>query len=161
GVTGDFVVFTAPPAWIPPRASGRGRPATRHRLAPDNPPPVALSALAKQVRLRKGTWRPGSKGKLGARIAWLRVGPGHGGEAGARRAGLAAARGAGRRETEVRLFQPAARQQLQEGRPFVEEPLAGGTGLPTTQGGAGPGPLRGALLARVPPPRLPDVPRLR
>ena len=83
GVTGDFVVFTAPPAWIPPRASGRGRPATRHRLAPDNPPPVALSALAKQVRLRKVTWRQGSKGKLAARFAWLRVWPGHGWQQGA------------------------------------------------------------------------------
>jgi len=83
GVTGDFVVFTEPPAWAPPSASGRGRPATRHRLAPDNPPPVALSALAKQVRLRKVTWRQGTKGKLSARFAWLRVWPAHGWREGA------------------------------------------------------------------------------
>src|SRR5947199_866156 len=83
GVTGDFVVFTKPPAWTAPRASGRGRPATRQRLAADNAPPVALSALAKQVRLRKVTWREGTKGKLAARFAWLRVWPGHGWREGA------------------------------------------------------------------------------
>jgi len=38
---------------------------------------VALQELAKQVRLRKVTWREGSKGKLSARFAWLRVWPGH------------------------------------------------------------------------------------
>jgi SRSO17 transposase len=78
GVTGDFVVFEEPPTWLPPRASGRGRPATRHRLTPDNPPPVALSELAQRVRLRQVTWREGSKGKLSARFAWLRVWPGQG-----------------------------------------------------------------------------------
>jgi SRSO17 transposase len=83
GVTGEGVVFTDPPAWLPPEASGRGRPATRLRLAPDNPPPVALSELAKRVRLRKVTWRKGTKGKLSARFAWLRVWPGHGWQRGA------------------------------------------------------------------------------
>lgn len=83
GVTGDFVVFAEEPTWLPPRASGRGRPATRHRLAPGNPPPVALSELAKRVRLRKVTWREGTKGKLSARFAWLRVWPGHGWQRGA------------------------------------------------------------------------------
>jgi SRSO17 transposase len=83
GVTGDFVVFTEPPTWIPPCATGRGRPVTRHRLAPDYRPPVALSALAKQVRLRKVTWREGTKGRLSARFAWLRVWPGHGWREGA------------------------------------------------------------------------------
>src|SRR5947209_8591292 len=57
GVTGDLVAFTEPPAWIAPSASGRGRPGTRHRLAPDNPPPVALSESAQRARLRKVTWR--------------------------------------------------------------------------------------------------------
>src|SRR5205085_10827031 len=45
GVTGDFVVFSEPPTWVPPSAAGRGRPATRPRLAPESPLPVALSAL--------------------------------------------------------------------------------------------------------------------
>src|SRR5262245_10753410 len=83
GVTGDFVVFPEPPTWDPPRAAGRGRPATRHRLAPGSPPPVALKELAKQVRLRQVTWREGTKGKLSARFAWLRVWPGQGWQEGA------------------------------------------------------------------------------
>jgi SRSO17 transposase len=83
GVTGDFVVFTEPPTWVAPSPSKRGRPATRHRLAADSPAPVALSELAKQVRLRKVTWREGSKGKLSARFAWLRAWPGQGWQEGA------------------------------------------------------------------------------
>src|SRR5262249_6277526 len=42
------------------------------------PPPVALSELAQRVRLRKVTWREGSKGKLSGRFDWLRVWPGQG-----------------------------------------------------------------------------------
>jgi SRSO17 transposase len=83
GVTGDFVVFPGQPTWAPPRPPGRGRPATRQRLAPGSPPPVALSALAQRVRLRRVTWREGTKGKLSARFAWLRVWPGQGWQQGA------------------------------------------------------------------------------
>jgi SRSO17 transposase len=83
GVTGDFVVFPEAPTWVTPGPTGRGRPATRHRLAADSPPPVALSELAKRVRLRKVTWREGTKGKLSARFAWLRVWPGQGWQQGA------------------------------------------------------------------------------
>jgi SRSO17 transposase len=77
GVTGDLVVFPKQPRWVVAPANPRGRPPTRRYLATDNPPPVALQELAKQVRLRKVTWREGSKGKLSARFAWLRVWPGH------------------------------------------------------------------------------------
>jgi SRSO17 transposase len=83
GVTGDVVVFTEPPTWVEPGPSKRGRPATRHRLAADNPAPVALSELAKRVRRRQVTWREGTKGKLSARFAWLRVWPGQGWQQGA------------------------------------------------------------------------------
>jgi SRSO17 transposase len=83
GVTGDFVVFREKPTWVPPSASGRGRPATRPRLAPGSPLPAALSELAQQVRLRKVTWREGTKGKLSARFAGLRVWPGQGWQQGA------------------------------------------------------------------------------
>src|SRR5437763_10578197 len=76
GVTGDFVVFPEQPRWVVSPPNPRGRPPTRRYLATDNPPPVALRELAKQVRLRKVTWREGSKGKLSARFAWLRVWPG-------------------------------------------------------------------------------------
>jgi SRSO17 transposase len=77
GVTADHVVFPKQPRWAVSPANGRGRPPTRRYLAADNPPPVALQELAKQLRLRKVTWREGSKGKLSARFAWLRVWPGH------------------------------------------------------------------------------------
>jgi len=77
GVTGDHVVFPKQPRWVVGSPNPRGRPPTRGYLAPDNPPPVALQELARRVRLRKVTWREGSKGKMSARFAWLRVWPGH------------------------------------------------------------------------------------
>jgi SRSO17 transposase len=78
GVTGELVVFTQEPRWEmptrPPGVAG-GRPRTRPRLAEDSPQPVALSELAKQVKLRRVTWREGTKGKLSGRFCWLRVWP--------------------------------------------------------------------------------------
>jgi len=82
GVTGDFVVFPERPAWAPPQPATGGRPQTRPQLAAGNPP-VAVSDLAKRVRLRGVTWRAATKGKLSARFAWLRVWPGHGWQRGA------------------------------------------------------------------------------
>ena len=82
GVTGDFVVFTEQPRWQQPPPSGRGRPATRPQLAEGSPRPVALSELVKRVRLRRVTWREGTKGRLSGRFAWLRVWPGHGWQTG-------------------------------------------------------------------------------
>jgi SRSO17 transposase len=81
-VTGDFVVFTEPPRWQQPMSSGRGRPATRPQLAEGSPRPVALSALVQQVRLRRVTWREGTKGKWSGRFAWLRVWPAQGWQTG-------------------------------------------------------------------------------
>jgi SRSO17 transposase len=80
GVTEDLVVFTREPRWeVPgPSGGGAGRPRTRPRLAEGDAPPVALGELAKQVKLRRVTWREGTKGKLSGRFAWLRVWPGHG-----------------------------------------------------------------------------------
>jgi len=78
GVTEDFVVFPEPPAWAPPRPATGGRPQTRPQLAEGSPAPVALGELAGRVRLRQVTWREGTKGKLSARFAWLRVWPGQG-----------------------------------------------------------------------------------
>jgi SRSO17 transposase len=82
GVTGDFVVFTEQPRWQQPTPSGRGRPATRPRLAEGSPRPVALSALVQRVRRRRVTWREGTKGKLSGRFAWLRVWPAPGWQTG-------------------------------------------------------------------------------
>jgi SRSO17 transposase len=78
GVTEDLVVFPDRPAWVAPRPTTGGRPQTRPRLAEGGPPPVALGALAERVKWRRVTWREGTKGKLSARFAWLRVWPGHG-----------------------------------------------------------------------------------
>ena len=78
GVTGDVVVFTHPPQWLPPAHAGNGRPRTRPRLAPNNPRPVALSVLAGRVRREPVCWREGTKGKLSGRFAWLGVWPAHG-----------------------------------------------------------------------------------
>lgn len=78
GVTGELVVFTEQPQWIRPAEPSRGRPRTRSRLAPNNPPPVSLSTVAARLPRRRVTWREGTKGKLSGRFAWVRVWPGHG-----------------------------------------------------------------------------------
>ena len=78
GVTEDVVVFPERPTWVSPQPATGGRPQTRPQLADGSPPPVALGALARRVRLRQVTWREGTKGKLSGRFAWLRVWPGHG-----------------------------------------------------------------------------------
>ena len=82
GVTEDFVVFSQRPEWEHPERPGpagvSGRPRTRPRLAEGSPRPVALAELAKAARLRRVTWREGTKGKLSGRFAWLRVWPGQG-----------------------------------------------------------------------------------
>jgi SRSO17 transposase len=82
GVAEEFVVFTRQPLWEWPAPSACGRPRTRARLAEGSPRPVALSELAREVRLRRVTWREGTKGKLSGRFAWLRVWPGQGWQTG-------------------------------------------------------------------------------
>jgi SRSO17 transposase len=83
GVTDEMVVFTEGPTWelpAPAEGPGRagGRPRKRPRLAEDAPRPVSLRDLAAVTRLRKVTWREGTKGKLSGHFAWLRVWPGGG-----------------------------------------------------------------------------------
>jgi SRSO17 transposase len=78
GVTGELVVFTEQPQWIRPAKPSRGRPRTRPRLAPNNPPPVPLATVAARLPRRRVTWREGTKGRLAGRFAWVRVWPGHG-----------------------------------------------------------------------------------
>jgi SRSO17 transposase len=77
GVTADLVVFPDRPTWVAPQPATGGRPQTRYRLADGNPPPVSIGELAARLRRRKVTWREGTKGKLAARFAWVRVWPGH------------------------------------------------------------------------------------
>jgi SRSO17 transposase len=83
GVTDEVVVFTGPPAWEQP--TGRvgvgvagGRPQTNHQLPAGSPRPIRLRDLAARTRLRRVTWRTGTKGALSGRFAWVRVWPGHG-----------------------------------------------------------------------------------
>ena len=80
GVTDEMVVFTEEPKWEwPDQADGHGgRPRTRPRLAEGAARPVSLKELAARTRLRKVTWREGTKGKLSGHFAWLRVWPGGG-----------------------------------------------------------------------------------
>ena len=78
GLLGEEVVLTEPPRWVPhgPR-SRRGRPATRAYLAADGPRPVAIRDLAAALERTTVCWRAGTKGKLAAEFAWVRVWPAH------------------------------------------------------------------------------------
>jgi SRSO17 transposase len=80
GVTDEMVVFAEEPKWESPgQADGAGgRPRTLPRLAEGTARPVSLKELAARTRLRKVTWREGTKGKLSGHFAWLRVWPGSG-----------------------------------------------------------------------------------
>jgi SRSO17 transposase len=83
GATPEMVVFTEEPTWEPPGPPARpdgtgGRRRRRPRLAETNPRPVSLKSLAETLPRHKVTWREGTKGKLSARFAWVRVWPGQG-----------------------------------------------------------------------------------
>lgn len=78
GVTSELVVFRAEPRWAEPTASPRGRPATRPRLAEEEPRPVSLGQLAQELPRQEVTWRRGTKGALSGRFSWTRVWPGGG-----------------------------------------------------------------------------------
>jgi SRSO17 transposase len=76
GVQAETVVFAQQPTWArPPRGGRRGRPPARWLLASDSPRPVAVGDLAGRLRLRRVSWRDGTKGKLSAWFAWVRVWP--------------------------------------------------------------------------------------
>ena len=169
GVTDEMVVFTEEPAWEAPGPAARpsrsgGRPRKRSRLKEGTPRPVSLKDLAAATPLRKVTWREGTKGKLSGRFAWLRVWPGGGwatGEcAGAEPVWLLIEEQADGK-IKYALSNLPGRHEPDQGGPAVEEPLAGGAGLPADEGGIGPGPPRGPVVAGVPPPRLPGDAGLR
>ena len=93
GVNPEPVVFTEEPRWDwPAGRSTRGRPRKRPHLAQDSPRPVSLKSLAECLPRHQVTWREGTKGKLSAKFARVRVGPGqdwaHGAGAGAEPIGL-------------------------------------------------------------------------
>jgi SRSO17 transposase len=78
GLLGEEVVLTEPPRWIPhaPK-SARGRRPSRAYLAEDGPRPVAIRTLAETSDRTPVCWREGTKGKLAAEFAWIRVWPAH------------------------------------------------------------------------------------
>lgn len=78
GVTGEEVVLTEPPQWVPHVPKGtRGRTPTRAYLAEDGPRPVAIRTLATSLERTTICWRAGLKGSLEADFAWVRVWPAH------------------------------------------------------------------------------------
>ena len=83
GVTDAMVVFTKEPKWEsgdPSRRIGRtgGRLRSRFRLAEGTARPASLKQSVALTKLRKITWREGTKGKLSGHFAWLRVWSGDG-----------------------------------------------------------------------------------
>ena len=70
--------MTEPPRWVPhvPQ-SGRGRRPSRAYLAEHGPRPVGIRTLAETLERTAVCWREGTKGKLGAEFAWMRVWPAH------------------------------------------------------------------------------------
>jgi len=79
GISGEEVVFTAPPPWVAKAPKGsRGRPPTRAHLAEDAPRPVPVRTLAATLPRTPLSWRTGTKGApLAAEFAWVRVWPAH------------------------------------------------------------------------------------
>src|SRR5262249_47400936 len=119
--------------WPPtdPAATGGGFPAARAVARVGRPSAPAEGDLApgdqgkaeRPLRLVSGLARP--------RLATRRMRR--------RGSGVAADRRAVRWQDQVRVLELAGGHQLQAGGPPVEEPLAGGTGLPTVERGTGPG----------------------
>jgi SRSO17 transposase len=77
GAKGDEVVFASEPQWVLLERRSNGRPASRPRLASNCSRPVTVAELARSLALRRCTWREGTKGKLFARFARVRVWPAH------------------------------------------------------------------------------------
>jgi SRSO17 transposase len=78
GLLGEEVVLTEPPRWVPrlPK-SARGRRPSRAYLAEDGPRPVAIRLLAETLERTPVCWREGTKVKLEAEFARIRVWPTH------------------------------------------------------------------------------------
>jgi SRSO17 transposase len=77
GVQADCLAFPKEPSWIhPPRTGQRGPSPSHWVLAPDSPKPVSAETVAKGLKLRRVSWREGTKGKLSARFGRVRVWPG-------------------------------------------------------------------------------------
>ena len=157
GVTGEMVVFTREPRWQAPGPSGGGRPRLRHRSGPGQrhrPEPARGGRAA-----RRFAKSPGARAARGAdeppAFAWLRVWPAHGWATGdcahAEPIWLLIEEEAGGTIKDAFSNLPADNLPAPGSAP-VAPTLEDRTGLPANEGGAGPGPLRGPKLARLPPP---------
>ena len=159
GVSPEMVVFTEEPrAGTGPRGDrpgpdraaappGQGQSATREPEVAGREPAAPQGDLA-----RGDQGEVGGEVRLGPRLA----GPGLGPRCLCRcPADLAVDRGAGRQHDPVCLLELAGEHPSDPGGPALEEPLAGGAGLPADEGRAGPEPFRGSVVAQVPSPRLP------
>ena len=158
GVTQEMVVFTEEPRWVAPQPSRGGRPRTRHCLAEDSPRPASLKDLASRLPRQEMTWRRGTKGDPDGQVlldeGWAGAGLGHRRPRRCR-PDLAADRGASRWADQVCLLEPAGGDVEGAGRALVADSVAGGAGISADEGGTRPGSLRGPVVARFPPPRLP------
>ena len=77
GLLGEELVFAEPPRWVVRPHRPRGRPPTRAHLDQDTPRPVAVKDLAAGLERTTVRWRAGTKGRLEAEFAWVRVWVGH------------------------------------------------------------------------------------
>ena len=140
---------------------GRGRPPKRLRRDAQHQPLAAeeLAAGLPAGAWRTVTWREGTAGPLASRFAAVRVRPAHDDFrlSRAARGGVVpggVARGRGRAD-QVLALDPARGGHARGAGRDREAAVAGRARLRGAQAGAGPGPLRGPGLARLPPPRRP------
>lgn len=79
GVRADVGVFVQDPRWTAPEERPRGKrgPApSSPRLASDCRP-ISVAQAAMNLKMRRCTWREGTKGKMSGRFARMRVRPAH------------------------------------------------------------------------------------
>jgi SRSO17 transposase len=73
GVAPETVVFAERPRWVHPPRGRRGPDPSRWVLADAAPRPIAVGELAGRLRRHRVSWREGTKGKMSAPFAWVRV----------------------------------------------------------------------------------------
>ena len=146
---------------------GSGRPPKRLRRDPEHQPLAAekLAAGLPAGAWRTVTWREGTAGPLASRFAAVRVRPAHDDFRAERaaRGGVVPRRVARGREGAGPLLalHPARGRHAGGAGRDREAALAHRARLRGAEAGAGPRPLRGARLARLPPPRQPVHRRVR
>jgi SRSO17 transposase len=139
GIPGRQKVYPADVALIFP-ITGRGRPRQRH--IPDSRS-VAAQTMLESAKWRQVTWRRGTKGRLSARFAAVRVRVADGepqrigtmgGQPMARRGGMARRRASLQRRTQILSLQPPRRHTDQEAGGRHQGALGLRAGPPAAQG---------------------------